>query len=276
MEKVSIYVPTHNRKNLVVKAVNSCLSQTYHNIEVIVCDDGSTDGTYSNLEKLYEKDERFILIRNDFPQGACVARNKAINVASGRYVTGLDDDDEFLPDRIERLIRAYRTDLSFVCSDFIIKGENKESIFYNSKKDKLFDYKDLILINQATNQVFTELWKIKKIGGFDPSFKKYQDWNVWLRLSRRFGSFLRIKEPTYIMHDDNQINRVSLSGKHSSAYSFLIEKNSDLLDNEDRAITSYAVHRGVKDLIKLATIKDTYKKHSVNLSKIMAKSLIRR
>ncbi|ENM5895056.1 glycosyltransferase family 2 protein, partial [Vibrio mimicus] len=115
--KVSIYMPTHNRANLVVRAVESVLKQSYKNIELIVVDDGSSDNSYELLSKI--KDNRLIILRNDKPKGACYSRNRAIEQATGKYITGLDDDDYFNENRIEILLRAFDENYSFVCDNSI-------------------------------------------------------------------------------------------------------------------------------------------------------------
>lgn len=91
---VTIYIPTKNRLDLLKRAIKSVRDQTYSNIELIVVDDGSKDGTREYLEKEHEAG----LLRAIFHQeslGACVARNAAIELSQGEFITGLDDDDYF-------------------------------------------------------------------------------------------------------------------------------------------------------------------------------------
>jgi len=94
---ITVYMPTHNRLELLQRAVVSVFAQTMQNFELIIVDDASSDDTFDYLQKLAEQDSRVTVLRNEVSQGACVARNRAIELAKGKFVTGLDDDDEFLP-----------------------------------------------------------------------------------------------------------------------------------------------------------------------------------
>ncbi|MEY2876335.1 MAG: hypothetical protein RLZZ373_3706, partial [Pseudomonadota bacterium] len=93
MPEVSIILPTFNRVDVIGRAVSSVLRQTFHDWELIVVDDGSTDGTRARLEGLDPR-LRYIGQAN---QGVYVARNTGLQAARGRYVTFLDSDDEWLP-----------------------------------------------------------------------------------------------------------------------------------------------------------------------------------
>jgi len=97
---VTVYIPTYNRLELLKRAVKSVLDQDYSNIELIVVDDGSSDGTVDYLECVSQADQRVRYFVNEVNSGACVSRNKAIWAEKGEFITGLDDDDYFLNDRI--------------------------------------------------------------------------------------------------------------------------------------------------------------------------------
>src|SRR5690606_27836296 len=95
---VTIYIPTYNRCHLLQRAVDSVLSQTHTDLEIIIVDDGSTDGTHDWLAQLAQQEPRVRYILKPENSGACVSRNIAIEQARGEFVTGLDDDDHFAPD----------------------------------------------------------------------------------------------------------------------------------------------------------------------------------
>ncbi len=100
MPLVSVYVPTYNRIELLKRALTSVLSQSYQNIEVIIVDDKSSDGTQEFLTGMAKQDNRVKPILKEQNSGACISRNLAIESAEGEFITGLDDDDYFLPGRI--------------------------------------------------------------------------------------------------------------------------------------------------------------------------------
>ena len=101
---VSIYLPTRNREALLRRAINSVLTQTYTTLELIVVDDGSTDGTHTYLDTVRTGDSRIQVIRNEVSLGAPLSRNLAIRAARGEFITGLDDDDYFHPQRLATLV----------------------------------------------------------------------------------------------------------------------------------------------------------------------------
>src|ERR1700674_2946625 len=94
---VSVVIPTYNYRQFVVEAVESVLAQTYRPIELIVVDDGSTDGTRAELER-FEGQIRYMFQEN---RGLPAARNRGIRAAAGEYVAFLDADDVWAPTKIE-------------------------------------------------------------------------------------------------------------------------------------------------------------------------------
>src|SRR4030067_1733348 len=106
---VTVYIPTKNRLELLQRAIKSVQTQTYPNIELIVVDDGSTDGTREYLEKEVGVGN-FKAIFHDKSLGACATRNAAIKSSRGELITGLDDDDYFLSDRrIELFVEKWNS-----------------------------------------------------------------------------------------------------------------------------------------------------------------------
>ena len=104
MEKVSIIVPTYNKAEELRRALDSILSQTYSNLEVIVINDGSLDHTKDVLQEYQQKDERIVAIYQE-NSGVSVARNVGIKRATGTYINFVDGDDAIAPDIIEKLVK---------------------------------------------------------------------------------------------------------------------------------------------------------------------------
>ncbi|HHA1744806.1 TPA: glycosyltransferase, partial [Enterobacter roggenkampii] len=101
---ISIYMPTWNRQALTIRAIQSVLNQDYVNWELIIIDDFSSsfDQLLTYISEL--NDSRITYIRNEFNSGACAVRNQAIRMARGDLITGLDDDDEWLPTRLSSFL----------------------------------------------------------------------------------------------------------------------------------------------------------------------------
>ena len=97
---ISIYMPTWNRQQLAIRAIKSVLRQDYSNWEMIIVDDCSTSWEQLQQYVTALNDPRITYIHNDINSGACAVRNQAIMLAQGEYITGIDDDDEWTPNRL--------------------------------------------------------------------------------------------------------------------------------------------------------------------------------
>ena len=117
---VSVVVPTYNRAELLPRALDSIIGQTFSDWEIVLVDDGSIDGT-SELAATYERQlgSLFRFIRQD-NQGSSAARNLGIDESRGEFVAFLDSDDEFFPTKLERQLELFRRrpKLGFVYSDY--------------------------------------------------------------------------------------------------------------------------------------------------------------
>lgn len=206
MSLISVYIPTHNRSVMLKRAINSVLQQTYKDIEIIVVDDGSTDNTAEVLE-YYAKTHNIIHLKHDKAKGACAARNLAIFNAKGKYITGLDDDDEFLPKHVEQLFQSFEEKYSFIASSLleytnqgVIRRANDCGII---KLDKLLHY------NIIGNQIFTLTSRLREVGGFDNALPAFQDYDTWVRMVSAFGSGKKVKTATYIWHTEHEESRIT-------------------------------------------------------------------
>lgn len=227
---VTIYIPTFNRINLLQRAINSVLNQTYKNIELIVVDDCSTDGTVDYLKDISKKDPRVRYFLKEKNSGACVSRNIAINNAKGEFITGLDDDDYFTEKRIESFINfwSYKKKNTIALSAlYAVKNHNKLNYGKNLFKNKIIKYNDMFLSNKVGNQIFIETSVLKEIGGFDEGLKCWQDLECWLRVLQR-GNIEKVIQHSYIIdisHDKPRIGN-SVHQKYISSYEYITKKFS--------------------------------------------------
>jgi glycosyltransferase involved in cell wall biosynthesis len=102
---VSVIVPAYNAETYIAHTLNSVISQTYKNIEVIVVDDGSNDGTAQIVESIIQRDDRVILLRQS-NSGVAAARNLAIQKSRGEYIASIDADDIWYPQKIEKQVHC--------------------------------------------------------------------------------------------------------------------------------------------------------------------------
>ena len=230
--KVSVYIPTHNRAITLRRAIDSVLAQSYKNIEIIVCDDGSADDTSKLMQDYLAKTSHIRYIKFDTPKGANAARNAAIRAASGDLVTGLDDDDEMLPNRIETLVKAYDEKYAFVSSRYFFYSNSKNKIKPLTIKRKI-NLTDLLYANIVGNQVLTSKEKFLKAGLFDESLPSGQDIDMWIRLLEKYGEAYIVSKPTMIVYD-NPKGSITHSSKKFAGYFKLYRKHREKMIKNQR------------------------------------------
>lgn len=211
---VSIYIPTKDRCELLKRAVDSVLNQSYKKIEIIIVDDNSSDGTYEYLQELSKSDTRVIYFRNETKKGACYSRNIAISHARGFFCTGLDDDDIFSFDRIEFLVNNWDERYSFITTKSA-NYRNKPGVKkYISRfllfceRNKEYKNQDLYEYNYVGNQVFTKTEYLKE-DKFDEDLPALQDYDLWFRLSKKHGDFIVYKQRTQLIDTLHGLNRIT-------------------------------------------------------------------
>lgn len=197
---VTVYIPTKNRLPLLKRAVESVLHQDYKNIELIIVDDGSEDGTSIFLEALARKENRVKYLLNEEPFGACVSRNKAIWAAKGEFITGLDDDDIFLPGRLSQFVKSWAPDegLQAIYTDAQIKYSKNDIKITNRPWIVTLD--QLAISNYIGNQIFCQTTTLRQIRAFNPEVKIWQDLDCWMRLlSTNSAKAKKIGTATYLI-----------------------------------------------------------------------------
>lgn len=208
---VTVYIPTKDREHLLSRALESVLSQTYNNIEVIIVDDASDTSISEYIYSNYSNPRfEILIIRNDISVGAAVARNKAVRLSKGEYVTGLDDDDFFLPERIEYLVKHINDKYSFIASNFYLIN-NPRAKKVNSYLSRKITSASLFTRNSVGNQALISKEKFIAVGGFDSELKASQDLDLWIRLVDKYGPALRLKKPSYVMDVGHGLQRITVS-----------------------------------------------------------------
>ncbi|HOC97311.1 MAG TPA: glycosyltransferase family 2 protein, partial [Candidatus Pacearchaeota archaeon] len=129
--KVSVIIPTYNGSNTILRAVHSVLNHTYSNFELIVVDDCSKDNTFEVVKSI--EDERVKVLRHRNNKGGSAARNTGIKEAKGEYIAFLDDDDEWLSEKVEKQVKYLRSKDSslykgVVCSYMILSGKKWRTV----------------------------------------------------------------------------------------------------------------------------------------------------
>ncbi len=122
MPSVTVFIPTYNRAHFLPAAIDSILQQTFSDFELLIVDDGSSDGTVEMLEGYRNSDRRVRVERNATNLGSPRTRNRGLDLARGDFIAMLDSDDIAVPERLERQITFLRAH-----KDHALVGSNKES-----------------------------------------------------------------------------------------------------------------------------------------------------
>jgi glycosyltransferase involved in cell wall biosynthesis len=196
--KVSIIIPTYNNKKYIGAAVASALNQTYHNIEVIIVNDNSTDNTENVIREF--KDPRITYLKLDANQGVSNARNIGIKQSTGEYIAFLDSDDMYLETKIEEQINIFKTsqvsDIGVVYCGFKTIDERDvvlKEVFAKGKKWDGITNGEFI---GATPLIKRECFK--KAGLFDTNLKYFEDMDLYFRIYENKYSFACIRKPLYL------------------------------------------------------------------------------
>jgi glycosyltransferase involved in cell wall biosynthesis len=194
--KVSICVPTYNRKKYLKETLESIFSQTYEDYEVIVVDDGSTDGTEDMIKQLgvpitYHWQEN---------GGDAAARNRLIELSSGKYISFIDSDDLLFPDTIERLVDVMETESGDVIAygsyvridqDGNVYGKCKRKLYSGSITKHLFQ---TIIVHSCGSMFPRKI--LRDTVTFDTSLNVCSDYDLWLSLSLKY-KFVALPNPTF-------------------------------------------------------------------------------
>lgn len=221
---VSVYIPTYNRSELLRRAVQSVLDQTYAFVQVVVCSDNSSDDTDSVMADFIRNYSNIIYIKNYENRGACYTRNRALSYCDGKYVTGLDDDDYFEKDRVEKFVAAVKTtNNNLLFSGFkYLDGIKKRHVY---KSTTLVSHEELLVRNKIGSQVFTLKEYVISVGGYDEKLPAWQDYDLWLRLTKTYGPALPVMNTSYIVDVSHPWERISVkSSKIEKAYSCFLKK----------------------------------------------------
>jgi glycosyltransferase involved in cell wall biosynthesis len=186
---ISVIIPTYNRSKLLGRAIQSVIDQTFADFELIVVDDASTDNTYEVVSAF--EDQRIRFIRHEQNRGVSVARNTGLDAVLGDYITFLDSDDEWLPQKLERQWQAFQSSCSkkpgaVSCAAWLMTGKSAKLVHMRVDDDF---YGDLLSFVNTRYCSMTNLMIDKQVLQrhnikFDEALRTVGDRDFVLRLVR--------------------------------------------------------------------------------------------
>lgn len=196
---VSVIIPAFNRADSIERAITSVRDQTHANVEILVVDDASTDGTFTIASRLSEVEPRLRVIQLAVNTGAQAARNVGISKARGWWIAFLDSDDAYLPDSLERrLSAAIRDGCSAVHGECLVLRADGSSTELPTVPMRGDIRRDVLSRPGPTFPgMLVERRCLSVIGGLDESIRAFQEWDTAIRLAfiTRFGF---VPEPTFV------------------------------------------------------------------------------
>jgi len=187
--KFSVIIPVYNGEKFISRAIESVLSQTCEDWELIVINDGSTDNTFDIVNTYSKTDSRIKPINRSENSGRpAVARNLGLREAKGQYVAFLDSDDIYYPEKLSEVIKVFEADESvgLVChgEKHLVDGKVKKVDFYGPYEK----YEDLLFRGNSlsTSAVVFRKDCLQKAGNFSErlEFRGVEDYDFWMKLSR--------------------------------------------------------------------------------------------
>ena len=232
---VSVVIPTFNRAEFLSDAISSVTAQSYDRWELLVVDDGSTDDTPAVLSE-FDGSDRIRCFRQQ-NQGQAVARNHGIRMARGEYVAFLDSDNRWLSDKLEIQVEFLTAhpdiDVLYGDKEDIDAGGEVVARGDNVKRHSGLIWRPLLIDNFVNfNTTIVRKAALTKVGGFDETVRRADDYDLWLRLS----SFARFHyRPGIVVQYRIEGPRISdsLMGRYESNLSAVgrfIDRNRDLLE----------------------------------------------
>lgn len=221
--KVSIIMSCYNSQATIGQSIESILNQSYENFELLICNDGSIDGTFREIEKYSKADKRISIFKNEKNIGLTKSLNLLINKSDGEFIARQDDDDISLSHRIETQIKVIKDlNLDFVTSRAKILGTDKliPGLSFNLPVSFVMNFKNPFI--HGTLLIKKKI--LNDIGNYDERFYYAQDYKLFSDLVARGFKYTTIKEPLYKLNvKDNISNNFK---KEQDYYSRCVRNNS--------------------------------------------------
>ena len=184
--KISVIIPTFNRSKTIFRAIDSILKQTYKPYEIIVVDDGSTDGTKNLVINKYPSIKYFYQSNN----GVSKARNKGLHESKGEWIAFLDSDDEWLPKKLqEQKKNLEQNPTTFISHTNEIWIRNGVRVNQMKKHQKFGGYifdKCLEFCRMSPSSIMIHRKVFEDVGNFDEDLLVCEDYDLWIRVTSKY------------------------------------------------------------------------------------------
>ncbi len=218
---VSVIMPAYNAALYIAEAIQSVLLQHYTNWELWIINDASTDDTLLKVEP-FLKDSRIHLLKNHCNSGTAVARNLGIEKAKGSFISFLDADDSWFPEKLKEQLKFMKKNKQEMCySSYRLMDEDGNMLPEIIEVLPELSYKKLLKSNYVGN--LTGIYNAEVLGKiYAPKLRKRQDWGLWLKVLEKTSTVKGILQPLATYRIGN--NSISKNKTGLLKYNYLIYK----------------------------------------------------
>lgn len=212
---ISVIIPTHNRAQELKRSVESVLKQTRQDFEIIIISDGSTDNTPDTVTSF--NDPRIRFFQHEVCKGASAARNTGLRAAKGKYIAFLDDDDEWLPTKLEKQLPVIEKSppevgLVYAWMEYFKNGESRGLRAPELRGNVFVEMLDKQAIGGCPT-IIIKREVIERIGFFDESLPRGNDGNYWRRITKYYNvDFVPKVLANVHLDSKNRISHISKRG----------------------------------------------------------------
>lgn len=237
--KISVVIPTYNRRSALVEALRSVLAQTLQPSEIIVVDDCSTDGTNAASIAAVEPNIRYI--RNSKNLGGGGSRNAGVRAANGTWIAFLDSDDLWLPTKLERQMQAYEqrnAEVAILASNVIWRRPAHKDRPLNHRAPHALEHtSSYLMVSDQALQTSTLVVRKELLlqVPFNEALRKHQDWDLILRLQHAGARMMYLHEPLAIYRADDDPKRISVAVRDVGVSTRWMDDSASIIAHEAAA-----------------------------------------
>ena len=227
---ISVVLPTYNGEEYIRTSIDSIIKQNIRELELIIVDDASTDGTANIIQEYAEKNNKIKVVHNDVNEGLPKSLNVGFKNTVGEYLTWTSDDNYYLPYALEKMC-AYLKDnntIPMVCANMyttdIDKNELKEFAKYEKQKMYVENYVGACFMYRRE--------VMETVGEYDPQLLGVEDYDYWLRILKHYGTIGHLDEYLYVYRFHGRSLTSTKAKTIREHHGYLLVKNMDwILDN---------------------------------------------
>ncbi len=266
MDLITVIIPTYGIPRYLEKSVNSVLNQTYSELELIIVDDNNPDTearkqTEDIVQRIISLDGRVKYIKHEYNKNGAVARNTGFAVAKGKYVSLLDSDDEYMPDRLKKCYDAMECASSSIAGVYTgCEFRRRGSVYYKhmdvQEGNFLIETLACTFMFCTGSNIFVRKSVVDELNGFDGAFFRHQDYEFLVRVFEKY-SLIAIPEVLVIKNNEN-FNLPNLEKQVAIKKQYL-DKFKYIIDTLPEKDVNYIMHGNYINVAENAMGQNNFK-----------------